>query len=172
MEPPDRVLKINPINTNTELQTRVWLQKLKRRLDTLVAGDVANVEFSECYHLAFELVKIQKGEHLRLMIYKLLKKTSLSFTKTAHCRLARHVRDITLYCETTYVLKHNLTSTEKLAEELYARTVAGHWRRLRLCALWSRRIQQWRDAFVHVQFQPGGSGALQCAREFQTMANL
>lgn len=168
MQPHDplRPFRIAPIRSNGKLRELAQLKKLERNLYLLADGKGATIAFSECYFAAYNLVLHGRGEDVRNLTLEVLRKLSLARGECAYYKLVSGFYNIIMYCERTYVQQMSLNALKWEATQLYDRKVAVYWRRVRLWALWDRRLNQWRDAFVDTKFKPGGSGAVTCAEEF------
>ena len=147
--------------------------RLFLRLRGIADGRAAEIGFAECYRDVYALVMANEGDKLRGITDELLRKLSLAREQHAYLNLARKFSDIVMYGEdTARRLNNGLKPLYDVAVALYARPVAARWRRVRLWALWTRRIAKWRLAFVHTRFMPGGSATHVFANEFYALATV
>ena len=166
MNIPDLRVDVAKRGGTFETANRLFL-----RLRGIADGRAAEIGFAECYRDVYALVMANEGDKLRGITEELLRKLSLAREQHAYLNLARKFSDIVVYGERIHVLNNGLKLYD-VAVALYARPVAARWRRVRLWALWTRRIAKWRLAFVHTRFMPGGSATHVFANEFYALATV
>lgn len=159
-----------PTNTNGRLRDRVQFERLKRALNEIANGHGANVEYSQCYFSVYHLVIEGRAIEVRAHVVELMKKLACARIETVYFDICRHLESVMLYCEHTYVARHELKPLILVAKELYDRPVAARWRKVRLWALWHRYYLECRVLFAHGKFGPEGSGAAACKAEFYALA--
>lgn len=128
------------------------------------------MSFAEAYNCAYELCIQKRAAEVRALAEAQLRRLSLARAHDAYVERAREILDIMLYEEQTYAFLSGLVPLTAEATWLYERPVARRWRRLRLHALWARRVAAWRAAFNHTRYMPGGSGTHGLAAQFYALA--
>ena len=156
-------------NQNHRLGEIVQFQRLKRALREIVDGHYANVQYSDCYFSVYHLVISGRALEVRAHAVELIKKLSLARVAPAYFDACKHLESVLLYCEHTYRVKYGLKPIMLIARELHERPVAKRWRKVRLCALWHRRFNEWLVLYGHGRFAPDGSGAAECEAEFYAL---
>ena len=128
------------------------------------------MSFAEAYNCAYDLCIQKRAAEVRSLAEAQLRRLSLARVYDAYVERAKEIFDIMLYEEHTHAFLSGLVPLTAEATWLYERPVARRWRRLRLYALWARRVAAWRAAFIHTRFMPGGSGTQGLAAEFYALA--
>ena len=159
-----------PTNQNHRLGEIVQFKRLKRSLREIVDGHGANVHYSDCYFSVYHLVISGRALEVRAHAVELIKKLSLTRVASVYFDACKQLESVLLYCEHTYRVKYGLKPIMLIAKELHERPVAQRWRKVRLCALWHRRITEWLVLYGHVRFNPDGVGAAECREEFYALA--
>lgn len=167
---PDEIHKVLKIKSNAGLRAVVQYMRLTRGLKEIVDGHSAHVKYADCYFDAYQLVLWGRGEDVRALVVDLLTKLSRARVEDFYYERCQEFENVIMYCERTYAVKHSLKPIKLIAKQLYDRPVAARWRKVRLCALWHRRIHEWLLLYSHAKFEPGGSGAAAAQAEFHALA--
>jgi hypothetical protein len=157
------------LTSNLGLRAVVQHHRLTRKLQEIVDGDSAHAKYAECYFDAYQLVLCGRGDDVRALVVDLLTKLSRARVEKFYYERCQQVENVVMYCERTYTLKNSLKPIKLIAKQLYDRPVAARWRKVRLCALWHRRIHEWLLLYSHAKFEPGASGALVAQDEFYAL---
>jgi hypothetical protein len=145
--------------------------RLQRLLHQLADRRSArSVSYAEAYNCAYDLCLRKRAAEVRALAEAQLRRLSLARAYDAYVDRAKEIFDIMLYEEHTHAFLSGLVPLTAEATWLYERPVARRWRRLRLHALWARRVAKWQAAFNHVRFMPGGSGTPDLMAEFYSLA--
>ena len=167
---PNGIHKVRHIESNQGLCAAVQYSRLTRGLREIADGRGADMRFSDCYFDAYQLVLRGRGDDVRALVVDLATKLSLARVEAFYYERCKEFRDIVMYCERTYTVKHALKPIQIIAKELYDRPVAARWRKVRLCALWHRRFREWFLLYEHARFVPDGPGAAAAQEEFYALS--
>ena len=167
---PNGIHKVRHIESNQGLRAVVQYSRLQRGLREIADGRGAQIKYADCYFDAYQLVLWGRGDDVRALVTDLLGKLSLARVEAFYYERCKEFRDIIMYCERTYAVKHVLKPIQHIAKQLYDRPVAARWRKVRLCALWHRRFCEWFLLYEHARFVPDGPGAATAQVEFYALA--
>ena len=153
-----------------ELVLQDMLEEARGHMDALVEKNAASLTFERVYSTQYNLVVGGKGQALYEIIVGVLSRLSLVTRPTAYWIAANLVRDCAMYLDHVWLKRWRKPLILDVAQELYDRPVAYHWRRALAYAKWTVRLKEWRAAFDVFDAAPGRSGAVRAARHFHACA--
>ena len=160
-----------------------WLvdaETLETCISAIIDCKASSVNFNTAYSSVYRLVMCRRGRDAYDIIKRAMQRMALSMPRHAFVLATDMIVDVALYLERVWMRtsgsyggkenEDDYKSLAEMAQAMYSRKVAVHWRRVRRSVKVVAHISRCLVHFTEARFTPGGSGAVSCKRNFTAYA--